>query len=414
MKIVKLFLPGEYDDVYIYMGRLIGLTVDRRLQIYNLEKMIEQIEVQHHPETIPAPTLLFTRNDWLASEQFKMLMKNWEMNLTFLNAVDVLSKSIIEIVPEKFLVEQKEINLLDPMILDLLIYNGRMFLGATGGLYNMDIDWKSNGQVETKSLQKRHDARCMNLSARNGTVNASCDDEGLISLIDEFRLWDHGSKKNDQKVAEKSLTTSWMNENIINYPSYDHPYLFHSQTGDSNTLGLERERKVVTGVDPQATDLEYLLAQAFTKHKIDENDKVRFVHNSAHRLFIATLSGLFLSLSLKAEEEKEDRKGHNKKQLSLGKDGRIWHLHRGIIATYPCKPGQIVETINTVALVPNVGKQMVELLQGDIVLIRTFPRSKRFQNLVAVIVDEGMFLISVFDEKEIGSHSFENNETYDF
>ena len=68
--------------------------------------------------------------------------------------------------------------------------------------------------------------------------------------------------------------------------------------------------------------------------------------------------------------------------------------------------------MKSVVIVPNNGGQSITLLPTEAVLVRTFPKSKRFQNLVMVVVEDGLFLMSVLDETEIGRESIE--ETYSF
>ena len=349
------------------------------------------------------------------STQFKSLVRNESMKQAFLVAVNHAT-----LVPfwldsqENFLLTQKDLDLADPMILDLLIYNGRMYVGATGGLYHLNIDWKVNGEVLIEeNSRKRHDARCMNISARSGTVNASCDSDGLFALIDEFGWVKSGSERTTLKVADKSLTTAWINHDLINYPTYDHPYLFRGRVGMRDTVGLERESKVVTGFDLQSSDLEYLLTEARTQRSIDTNDEVRYVYNSNNRLFIATRDDAFISLSIGfdkkstiATEQKQEE------QLLLKKGAKNRQIQGRIISIHPCKPGTVIETMKSVVIVPNNGGESATLLPTEAVLVRTFPRSRRFQNLVVVVVEDGLFLMSVFDETEIGQEVIE--ESYSF
>jgi hypothetical protein len=42
------------------------------------------------------------------------------------------------------------------------------------------------------------------------------------------------------------------------------------------------------------------------------------------------------------------------------------------------------------------------LLQGEAISVRSFPRSKRFQNIVSITCEEGIHLISAVDETKMG------------
>jgi hypothetical protein len=68
--------------------------------------------------------------------------------------------------------------------------------------------------------------------------------------------------------------------------------------------------------------------------------------------------------------------------------------------------------MKSVVIVPNSGGQSTTLLPTEAVLVRTFPRSKRFQNLVVVVVEDGLILMSVFDETEIGREAVEASYSF--
>jgi hypothetical protein len=338
------------------------------------------------------------------SQQFKSLVRNDDIRQAFSRSIDKINEHTFDVLTQDFfLVTQKDLDLTDPMILDLLIYNGRMYVGATGGLYHLNIDWKINGEVFIEKCKKRHDARCMNISARSGTVNASCDSDGLFSLIDEFGWIERGSKRTILSVADKSLNTAWINHDLINYPTYDHPYMFRGEVSKRDTVGLEQESKVVNGFNLQACDLEYLLQEARTQHSIDANDKISYVYNSNNRLFIATQDDELFSLPIGLDKKPITSNGQKQEeQLFLRKGAKNQQIQGRIISIHPCKSGTVVETMKSVALIPNNGEEKVTLLSTEAVLVRTFPKSRRFQNLVVIVVEDGIFLMSVFDEMEIG------------
>jgi len=76
MKIAKLFFPGIYEDAYVYMGRLFILTEQRTILVYDLDKLVNSLEQDSEKRvsgSLPIPTYMFSRNDWLSSSQFKSL-----------------------------------------------------------------------------------------------------------------------------------------------------------------------------------------------------------------------------------------------------------------------------------------------------------------------------------------------------
>ncbi len=45
-------------------------------------------------------------------------------------------------------------------------------------------------------------------------------------------------------------------------------------------------------------------------------------------------------------------------------------------------------------------RQANRLPESGALMVRTFPRSKRLQNIVAIVDESGVFLVSLFDESE--------------
>lgn len=387
MKITKLFIPGSYEDAYLYMGRLIILTEERSVRTYNLDYIVEAIE-QRLPNTIPIPTMMFSRNDWLAGIQFQSLMRNKVVYQALLDAFDKFPLPNFSL-DRGFPLEEQELALRDPAILDMLIYNGRLYVGATNGFYQVNIDWEKNDFAQLAQPEKKLGLRCLSTSARYGTVNASCNEAGLYTFIDDFGWWNQEKAGVKLHLADKSLRTTWMDQDIVNYPSYDHPYLFKSSF-EKKTTGVEREGKVLTAVSDNSSDLNYLFGMAQQKYHI-QAENVQFAYNSNHKLFVSTLEGNFFSLQL---EHTNDILRLKKSTISTQNIGRA-------LTVNPCKLGPVVETSRNVLLISDKDGQAYLLSDSGAITVRTFPRSRRFQNIVVVVHEDGLYLVSVFDETDI-------------
>ena len=140
MNIVTLFLPGSYEDAYLYMGRLLTLTVERSLRIFDMESIIHQIETLY-PEPYPLFTWLFLRNDWISSTQFRSLLANNQIASAFISAFDLIPQDkAIELTDISPQIEHS-IDISTKVILDLTIYNKRIYICSDSGLYHIDSEW---------------------------------------------------------------------------------------------------------------------------------------------------------------------------------------------------------------------------------------------------------------------------------
>lgn len=68
-----------------------------------------------------------------------------------------------------------------------------------------------------------------------------------------------------------------------------------------------------------------------------------------------------------------------------------------ILDAKPSALGLVVETMNSVQLFTD--DAWLPLLDSPALSVRTFPRSRRYRNLVSVVTEEGLFLIGLFDNR---------------
>ncbi|HWS84667.1 MAG TPA: hypothetical protein VN207_10450 [Ktedonobacteraceae bacterium] len=397
MKIAKLFFPGIYEDAYVYMGRLFILTEQRTILVYDLDKLVNSLEQDSEKRvsgSLPIPTYMFSRNDWLSSSQFKSLLRNLGMYSSFLSAFEQFPQPYFEVDKKDFLLKEQELDISDPVILDTLIYNERLYMGATNGFYQIDITWDKKGPVTLGKTEKKIDARCLSTSARYGTVNASCNEEGLFTFVDDFGWWEQGKSSRMQTLANKSLKTSWIGLDIVNYSGYDHLDLFRSNS-EKTQVKLEPEGRVLVGIDSNGQDLSYLFEAVQARYNIP-TEKIQFTFNSSNRLFLHTDAGFLHSIQIHSEND----------IIQLGKAKVSKETTNRILSINSTKLGPVIETSDQVALVLDKNGQIFTLSESGALVVRTFPRSKRFQNMVAIVDDNGVFLVSLFDESEFEKKHF--------
>jgi hypothetical protein len=421
MKFAKLFLPGRFEDAYIYMGKLVVLSEDKTICMYNLDQIVADLEMRY-PSATPVLTYLFSRNDWLASAQFAALMRNKNIAQSIVSEFELFGDQVIDlgqfIRPAVF--SEQDLKISATVFLDMHIYSARLYLGADNGFYSINIDWeKQIPELLPGSKSKRLDAKCFNISARYGTVNASCGDDGLFSFINDFGWWKAGQVGHKINLAESSLKTAWLDYDVVNYPSYDNPSLFKS-TAEKTEEGLEKEGKVLTQIGNESEDLSYLLhtvtsgtsskkSNGFhathanpSSHFIHEHasnygeDEIRFSYNADHRLFVQTQQGRFFSSRITRSQKGEIKPEHAKE--SREEIGRI-------LTIQPAKVGPIIETEESVLLFAEQENKLYTITEFGALTVRTFPRSKRFQNVAVVTIEDGIWLIGMFDDLQLSNRT---------
>lgn len=79
-----------------------------------------------------------------------------------------------------------------------------------------------------------------------------------------------------------------------------------------------------------------------------------------------------------------------------------------ILSINSTKLGPVIETSDRVALVLDKNGQIFTLSESGALVVRTFPRSKRFQSMVAIVDENGVWLVSLFDKSEFEKKHFSN------
>ncbi|MBK9944494.1 MAG: hypothetical protein IPP13_23100 [Kouleothrix sp.] len=391
MKITKLLFPGQYEDAYLYSGCLLLLGEDRTLRVYNLRRLMAVLET-NYPELAPVLTLMFSRNDWLGAYHLKAFLRNDYIRAAVARAFEKLSLPFAVADSDDMLINIQDLKINDTSVLDMLIYNRRLYLGATGGLYHFELNWRSATVEIVDEPRKRIDARCVNTLAGYGTVNASCGKEGLFASIDEFGWLQ--SKRNGfpemRPLASRSLSTSWMNYDLVNYTSYDNPYILRNSHIKLNySAGLDAERTVLTEFGAQALDIGELFQRLQDQYNFDKN-AIQYTYNTDNVLIAHTVDGQFYSLKFRFKDEGLPEYRFTRTQNRIG---------ARILSASQANPGVVIETDDQVLLLADGG--WIPLHEAPVIAVRTFPRSERYNHIAAITTEEGVLLVGMCDDKEL-------------
>lgn len=323
-----------------------------------------------------------------STSAFKAMMRNHDVADRVSAAFDNFPQPFVELNPSQYQLNEIGLEISANIILDTNIYNGRIYLGTDNGLYHGDFDWGRDNVDLASSFTRRSDTKCVSTTVGYGAINASCGDQGLYSGFDEFG-WIKFQKKNGlRKVAEKSFRSTWLAYDVVNYTSSTELTLLRTSREKlkSETGKPTGSRQVLTGIGTERVDLGYLLEHVQAEFGVSK-ESLQYVYNSKHDVFIHTLDGNFYSI-----------------EISLQKIGgpkiRFTRTYKGkgtrILSAHPTDVGLIIETDKRVFLFAN--ERWWSIMESAVLSIRTFPRSKRFRNLVALTTEEGLHLVGLFDE----------------
>jgi hypothetical protein len=393
MYIKKLFIPGEFDDAYVYMQKLLLFDADGGLFSVDLDRVVHQIEEQYDNNVKSIPTHLFSRNDWLAGERFQSLCSNVFIRKAFLDAIGRFPDQIE--IEKKWIKHVGDIGVTD--VLDVTIYNKRVYMGTDRGTYHIDLGWEKNEIEIDKQPEKRHDALCTQVNAKHGSISISCGDDGLFTRFDEFGfLGDQSGVFQDwRESSDKSYRTSWLFDNLVNYTSPTEPVLLHV-IRSNKTIYQDREArtydKVAIGFEGEPENVRYLLG-GITEKQTPDTNSLLFLFNSYSRFYAQTRERTLFEIPAKNDRKSSHLVASRPKLISSNLSGRILD-----VAFFKQKNINIIELYDSIKLL--FDNRLYELAEGEALSIKSYPHSKRFQNLVTVVIEDGVYVICIFDETE--------------
>ena len=288
MRLARLFIPGNFEDAQLYMGHLVAFTAEREVRVLALDNLAARLEVSH-PDWKGLLQLCFARNDWMNSGQFEILRKNERLAAAMDAALDEIDGGELALEDGEFYLTplggfEQEADL----VLDTALYGRRIYLGTTQGLFDYEIDWQ---QLQVERRRQRHEARCVATNPKYGSINASCEEDGLFTGFDEFG-WRGAAEEAGaelEQTAPRSLRTSWYGEDLVNYESSVELGLMHAtiervEVVEDDRYG-ESSKKLVEGFAEPSDELKDVVDALRVEYDVPE-DAIQFVWNSTRAFFV--------------------------------------------------------------------------------------------------------------------------------
>jgi hypothetical protein len=388
MRTATVYIPGDFEDAYLYMGWLVVVTAERSFRFYNLDEIVAEI-CNLVPSSAYIAELMFRHNEWLTSAQFISLTKTPSAVQEVVTQFGLFPKPHFQIPPEVGFKEH-DVRIGTNVVLDYFIYNRQIYVGSKDGLFSAFVDWDEDVPLLPAQFQKRLDARCVNLTGRFGAVVASCGDDGLLwSAEDAYR--DLEPENPQWELAEdKSVRARWLSNGIINYKTAIDPNLLRiRKTRSREPLSDDQGNLVVTAIGEERVPLQQYLLSEIKSHTPDVFDAnlIQYIFNSDRVVFLFTFDGHFFALDVKARKVGPP-------------DLRFSHTYKGagtrILSAAATKLGAVLETDDRVLHFAD--GEWNSVLNLPAISVRTFPNAKNFHNLISVTTEDGVYLVGMFDD----------------
>src|SRR5689334_13648724 len=127
MKQLRLFIPGHFEDAYLYMGWLLMLTESRTLRVVRIEDIVQSLSATL-PHSSHVVRMMLSQNEWIGSLQFRSWLTDTSAVRALSSEFEDLPSPRLELNMNRFQVSENELRVNATVCLDILLYNQRLFV----------------------------------------------------------------------------------------------------------------------------------------------------------------------------------------------------------------------------------------------------------------------------------------------
>lgn len=374
---IRLTLRGPVEDAFIYRSTILCATYSKQLLRFDVATVEKALQQQYGPFGDACAYLMFhsrglgadrpqiaawraLRNDWAADghdEHFYLDLSELEH-----------SEEVLQIDADD--------------VLDMIAYFNRLYLATDGGLYSTNV--YRHRDDTTSFPERRTPIPTFATTVSYGAVAASCGDNGLQVIFDDFGWIGSHSNGKVQRVSDFSLRVEYASGRLLNYRSGSDIELFRGDVVRSDEKSRSPVRRAMTSMS-EASDEQAILSRAFS---LDQSAADLITTSPGSIMILA--NGQAWSRTLRTHA----------KQLEVQGSPMFLGRYEGVpIAVTPVADRIAVETTEDLFVISpgteDSSGECVSVGVGPIVSMRGFPRSKRYRNVAVASNDIGLNLIGI-------------------
>lgn len=405
---IKLKINIEAFDCYLYSGHLFIFLKDGSISCLNLNKIYHSL-YNDNPDYVNFFRLIFQRNDYYRNNQGEIIFGISELNKEFKKLWEKISKKI------EFQYDVEDLDILGKIpenelpILDVKIYGMKIFIATLKGVYSLQL--QSNGREFSKDckLKKYFDAKSIHLNAKCGSLAISTNSDGLF-----FGAIDNNNevlKVNEKEVASKSLRTSWVNYDLINYESnnsfdfLENRVISQKNNYDYSFSDEKFEKNKIT-----AFGINKISDKELTANLHFDDDKIKYAFNSSSSAFLITDNGKFYNSNIIVEKSAdsylneflgENIKKKEENELEVRFSRRFFELPTlknqksfRPISSHIIDKGCVLEFIDKVVIFKDNEANIIE--KDDVINLRTYQNSIRYKKVITIVKSNYITIHSLY------------------
>jgi hypothetical protein len=405
-KVVRLELPGDWRDGWLYREQLLLWSRSGQFYWMPLAGLLDVVTREATPSLSLLSECLLFRNDWKSGQLFRKFLSvegvtpallrdyrrgQWETSIRLPNVP-------VEPVPSEAT---------PGVVLDTSMYANRVYVASTEGLF--ESYFNPEEPLIRHPVIRRLEVRTAKVAARYLSLNASTEDEGLWFapiLVGQgyWEDWPPPSTNLDMtRVADYSLAVSFTSPHLLNYKASPTPGFLRAEAvrARSHERALYDEWRILR-YEPER-DIERLAVYALmTQHRVEltraeehaaslPDDPPLVLGNSGYRLLTYWQDRLHV-----VDIFADSRRGiEARPDKPFAKSNLPQTLPDDVLAVYPIAGGFLVELFDELRLVTPRASYL--LFDGPAARVRTFPRSRRYQEVALVVGENSCHLVGFLE-----------------
>jgi len=403
---IKLKVNIEAFDCYLYSGHLFIFLKDGTISCLNLNKIYHSL-YNDNPEYVNFFRLIFQRNDFYKNNQGEIIFGIYELKKEFKSVWEKISKKI----EFEYNIDQLEIlgkipeN--DLPILDVKIYSMKIFIATLKGVYTLQLNSNGKEFSSNNKVKKYFDAKSIYLNAKCGSLAISTNSDGLFfGAIDN----DEVLKVNEKEVTAKSLRTSWVHFDLINYESNNSfNYLENRVISQKNKFEYSFSDEKIEKNKITAFGVNKISDKELTANLHFDDEEIKYAFNSSSSAFLITDKGKFYNSNIIVEKPNEsnldeffgNEEKNNEKEIDVRFSRRYFELpslkNKKIsrpISAHIIDKGCVLEFIDNVVMFKDNDARVIE--KNDVINLRTYQNSIRYKNVITIVKSNHITIHSLF------------------
>jgi hypothetical protein len=372
MQPLKIVIPGNFWDVQIYRDRLYLWDMEGSLSTYNWEESLEALFTQNQENKLPI-LCAFSQGDYLYGEKFKLIFEDADFKELLSNKFTRLS-SIFEINLE---LRGQQNNPFRELHTDSEIYDNKLYAITDTGLWSTGAHKSGTGNPVSSRPKKVWDCNLQSIRAHSNRLALSGGSDGLFEFrINGDDIYQSGFSKIDSNITQlsnrHSLYSTWAFSSIFNTSDVDTSFLVGNYWSND---GLER--RLNNGKIYELSDIfDDVMPYGFSWA---ENEKIYYAQDGQIKI-------------VRFNQQNTASDSDNSPFNSISSENIESIVAENILMADTAKFGAIIEDFNGLTVLRSDGEHY--RIDGCITRWRIYPRSKRYENHLHVILDDRIEIYS--------------------